>query len=164
MQGESIKILMTSAEKNLHLRFTYLAATSLLSTALGAFLAYKISNLSHRKRVKSESVKLFIELIGKFETQCLEYWSKDHDGSCNLVDEAKIKAGHKLLRQYAEHGKFNLTVANKEKLNRQISLLFDAATGGDFESSARKASRQKMQKVAMITADIMPLLIENSFD
>jgi len=163
-QGNSIKELLDSQKDSSNSRFTYFAATSLASTALGALLAYIVGHFSHKRHLKPESAKSFIKLLSNFEDQCLEYWSKDHDPKESLIEEAKIKAGHKQLRLYAEYGNFGLKKADKERLEKSISQLFDEATGGNFESKKRKASRTRTQKIAMITSRISPLLIEKSFE
>jgi hypothetical protein len=163
-QSDSIKALIVSNSESSNLRFIYFAGTSLISTALGAVLAYWVGHFSHKRHLKPESAKSFIKLLSKFEEQCLEYWSKNHDPKESLIEEAKIKAGHKQLRLYAEYGNFGLKAQKKEQLEKLISRLFDEATGGDFESKKRQASRAKTQKVAMITASIAPILIEKSFE
>lgn len=164
IQSDSIKALIVSSSESSNLRFIYLAGTSLLSTALGALLAYWVGHFSHKRHLKPESAKSFIKLLNKFEEQCLEYWSKAHDPKESLIEEAKIKAGHKQLRLYAEYGNFGLKKPKKEKLEELISKLFDEATGGDFESKNRQTSRTRIQKIAMITASIAPILIEKSFE
>lgn len=163
-QNRAILALLSSTKDFMEMRFAYLAITSLASTALGAFLALKISNTAHSKRARGEAIKAFMELLQKFETQCLEYWSRDYDDGCSLIEEAKIKAGHKLLRQYSDHGKFGLTDDTKKRLAAKVSALFDAATGGDFESSQRRKSRKRLQMIAMLTAEITPIMIERSFE
>jgi hypothetical protein len=89
---------------------------------------------------------------------------KPHDARESLIEEAKIKAGHKQLRLYVEYGNFGLKATKKQQLEKLISRLFDEATGGDFESKKRQASRARIQKIAMITASIAPILIEKSFE
>nr|WP_297397792.1 hypothetical protein [uncultured Marinobacter sp.] len=163
-QGESIKALILANSESSHLRFLYFAGTSLISTALGALLAYLVGHLSHKRHLKPESAKSFVKLLNRFEEQCLEYWSKPHDPKESLIEEAKIKAGHKQLRLYAEYGNFGLRSSRKHELEKLISRLFDEATGGDFESKKRGPSRTRIQKVAMITASISPILIEKSFE
>ncbi|MDT8879428.1 hypothetical protein RSO68_08100 [Halomonas saccharevitans] len=163
-QSETIKALVLSSGESSHLRFIYFSATSIISTVLGAVLAYTAGHLSHKKHLKPESAKSLLGLLEKFETQCLEYWSKEHDEKESVIEEAKIKAGHKQLRLYAKHGDYGLKKEKKLKLEELISDLFDEATGGDFESKNRKASRQRIQKIAMTTSKISPILIEKSFE
>tara|TARA_R110000850_G_scaffold143738_1_gene265945 strand:+ start:372 stop:896 length:525 start_codon:yes stop_codon:yes gene_type:complete len=164
IQGNSITNLLESNRESANLRFAYFGGISLASTALGAFLAYCVGHLSHKRHLKPESAKSFIKLLSKFEEQCLEYWSKTHDPKESLIEEAKIKAGHKQLRLYAEYGNFGLKASKKKHLEKLISKLFDEATGGDFESKKRQASRTRIQKIAMITTSIAPILIEKSFE
>jgi hypothetical protein len=163
-QNDSIISLIASNAESSHLRYLYFSGTSLLSTALGAFLAYIFGHFAHKRNLKPESAKSFIQLLNTFENECLEYWSKDFHEEESLVQEAKIKAGHKQLRLYAEHGNFGLQKARSEHLKRLISKLFDEATGGDFESKKRRPSRNRIQKIAMITSSIAPILIEKSFE
>ena len=54
-QGESIKALILANSESSHLRFIYFAGTSLISTALGALLAYLVGHLSHKRHLKPES-------------------------------------------------------------------------------------------------------------
>jgi hypothetical protein len=163
-QSNSINTLISETNEPVNLRFLYFSVTSILSTSLGAFLAYWVGNLSHKRHLRPESAKSFIKLLSKLEDQCLEYWSKPHDSKESLIEEAKIKAGHKQLRLYVEYGNFGLKSYKKQQLEKLISRLFDEATGGDFESKKRQASRARIQKIAMITASIAPILIEKSFE
>jgi hypothetical protein len=162
-QGDAIKSLVASNSGASQLRFLYFAGVSLFSTALGAFLAYIVGHLSHKRHLKPESAKAFIKLFNTFENQCFEYWSKNYDEKESLIEEAKIKAGHKQLRLYSEYGNFGLKKTKKIELKELISKLFDEATGGSFESKNRQSSRRRIQKIALITASISPMLIEKSF-
>lgn len=163
-QSESIEVLVLSGSESSHLRFLYFSATSIMSTILGAVLAYMVGTLSHKKNIKPEAAKSLIALLNKLENQCLEYWSKEYDKKESQVEEAKIKAGYKQLRLYAKHGDYGLKRVNQDKLEELISKLFDEATGGDFESKKRKASRERVQKIAIIISQISPILIEKSFE
>ncbi|KAB7624128.1 hypothetical protein [Alkalilimnicola sp. S0819] len=162
-QGEAIQALLASAQHQNELRLWRFGLLSLLSTTFGAVLAYSIGSLTRRKAARAASAKAFLKMLAKFEAQCLEYWSKEYEKGVSLAEEAKIKAGHKQIRQYAQHGKLGLSHEEKEALFRLVSELFDEATGGDFESSKRKPSRLRMQRVANISAKMAPILIARSF-
>ncbi|WP_302141004.1 hypothetical protein [Halomonas alkalicola] len=163
-QSETIKALVVSSGESTHLRFIYFSATSIISTVLGAILAYTVGHFSHKKHLKPKSAKSLLELLEKFETQCLEYWSKEYDEKESVIEEAKIKAAHKQLRLYAKHGDYGIKKEKNIHLEMLISKLFDEATGGDFESKSRRISRQRISRIAMITSKISPILIEKSFE
>lgn len=155
-----------NSQKSAELRIVITFVASIISVLTGAILAYLFGWVTRKENSKIDSAKSLLTIVQDFENITLEYWSKGYDRnnqSDSLISEAKIKAGFNQLRQYHMHVDIGLDEESKIKLAKLISELFDHATGGNFESTKRKASKYRVQIIASTCAKITPLILKKTF-
>lgn len=159
---ELLSAAFSCAESQSSGRMYFFLISGVVSTILGAALTYCVGRLKERRYSKQQTASNFLEILMRFEDRCLDYWSKDNDPQKDMIDEARIKAGYRQLRQYSEIVDIGLDEKQKKKLQKLTSQLFEAATGEEFESGRRKASRGQAQRIAHICSRIAPILLEKS--
>jgi len=161
--SEHLNALADAVDKVSH-TITTTSTSSVLEPAIvviiGAFTAY-LFNLFHwrmvenRKSITNISDGL-IQLILRLEDVSVNYWLSCYAGGDNEIErqvsEIKIKSDLLLI------AKFSKTLLNKttprnnisigEDLENQISILFDLATGGEFESKTRLPSKSNASKIS----------------
>lgn len=132
------------------------AIFSVIAAFVFNFLYWKVKEKKERLRAAINEAK---DALLDFEENAVEYWSHDYnpkDAKTNTVQEAKIKANHSLLLSTYTNRIFPLLTsvqvknenANlKKSIQSEIENLFDIATGGDFESSSRKASKKNVADI-----------------
>ena len=132
------------------------AIFSVIAAFIFNFLYWKVKERNERLRSAVFEAK---DALIDFEDNAVEYWSRDYDSKnikTNTVQQAKIKANHTLLLStYTNRILPNLTrsqkntekLAAKKNVQHEIENLFDIATGGEFESSTRKANKKNVSDI-----------------
>jgi hypothetical protein len=166
VQSSSIETLIKANAESSYIRLSAIALTSLVSTALGALLTYKVGNAIRKRSKVSESAKLLLDMLNEFECQCIEYWSAPYNQDnpeMSTIIEAKIRSNFQKIKTHFDHGHYGFSDKDMQAINQHISSLFDASTGGDFESKQRKASPKQIRKLTMIMSRLTPIVIKKSF-
>ncbi|MGY6481992.1 hypothetical protein [Vibrio parahaemolyticus] len=122
------------------------------------FLYWKVKERKERLRAAINEAK---DALFDFEENAVEYWSSDYNprnAKTNTIQQAKIKANHSLLLSTYTNRVFPL-LSNSQKASEKMDVkkniqlevenLFDIATGGDFESSSRKASKKNVSDIIL---------------
>lgn len=135
---------------------------------IGAFSAY-LFNLFHwsmvEKKKKISNMGLSLDfLIKDLESIAVDYWVQDFEKKSLKkmhASEISIKSNIRLISKYIVLliPKLNTKdTAIKQKFNEFSLEIFDIATGDDFESKNRKASKSKAAKIAFRCSDIRALI------
>lgn len=129
------------------------ALFSVLAAFVFNFLYWKMKEKKEKLQAGITEAKVALE---EFEVNASDYWSYDYTPRAiksSSIQEAKIKANHFILLS-TFNKKINPLIGNTEeekafktKIAKEIESLFDIATGGDFESSSRKASRKTVSDI-----------------
>lgn len=129
------------------------ALFSVLAAFVFNFLYWKMKEKKEKLQAGITEAKVALE---EFEVNASDYWSHDYSPRAiksSSIQEAKIKANHFILLSIFNK-KINPLIGNTEedkafktKITKEIESLFDIATGGDFESSSRKASRKTVSDI-----------------
>lgn len=139
---------MCSSEISWTALWAWASGSSLLSTvitlAIGSWLLYKWQS---RRSFEYEVVKFVSEEITSYANDAVQYWGSFADQSQNRqLARQKIKNGLPVLFEL-----INNTVVlddrGKSKIHDALGGLYDAATGGNFESAE---DRQKDEADARI--------------
>lgn len=137
---------------------------------VGALSAY-IFNYLHWKMVEkkqklSKVSEVMAALITELEKLSVDYWIEGYDEDKRLqiqAVEVSIKSKLRLISRYtkiiAPYLKNKQATSNKQKLEDFESDIFDWASGDDFESTGRKASKATAMKVSNLCADIKSTII-----
>lgn len=120
------------------------------------FLYWKAKEKKDRLHAAISEAK---DALFDFEQNAVEYWSSDYDirnSKTNTIQQAKIKANHTLLLSTHTNRILPLLSSSQRKADKadikmslsiEIETLFDIATGGDFESSVRKANKKNVSDI-----------------
>jgi hypothetical protein len=129
------------------------ALFSVLAAFVFNFLYWKMKEKKEKLQAGIIEAKVALE---EFEVNASDYWSYDYSPRAiksSSIQEAKIKANHFILLS-TFNKKIKPLIGNSEadkvfktKITKEIESLFDKATGGDFESSSRKASRKTVSDI-----------------
>lgn len=140
-------------------------AFAIFIAIIGAFSAY-LFNLFHwqfvSKREKISRIgEALLRTTDDLEKLSVHYWTSDcHSSNAEETHatEVLIKSRSRLLAKYVDiyvtKGKFKNNHPRAKKLVLLTCELYDVATGEDFESKKRSASRAKAQKISNMCADI----------
>lgn len=126
-----------------------------VSVVIGVLLGF-ISNrvhwkLSEKDKNQRDLLEKLSELIDDIEEITVEYWTKDSNDDDNKREvyiKSKLRFLEKFIRIKIKDGKL------KTELNDFISDVYDLATGDDFESKNRKASKPKAISISYKCADM----------
>jgi len=126
-----------------------------VSVVIGVILGF-LSNRIHWKltekdKKQRESLEKLSELIDDIEEISVEYWTKDNNDNDNKNEvyiKSKLRFIEKFVRIKIKDSKL------KTELNDFVSDIYDLATGDDFESKKRKASKPKAISISYKCADI----------
>lgn len=132
---------------------------------LGAFSAYLFNHLHWKTVLKREQLSAQLAgltaLISSFEAVAVAYWVSAQSTQ-SLEAQVLIKARHRAILN--QRGILADLLNGKKHLGLHRSLrifaddVFDAATGGDFESATRGPSESTATKIAVLTADMLALI------
>lgn len=137
---------------------------------VGAFSAYAF-NYFHWKMVEKKQKltkvsEAMTSLITELERTSVEYWIQDYIKENHLqlqAMEISIKSKLRLVSRYTKIIKPYLkdkdATSNKQKLEDFESDIFDWASGEDFESISRKASKATAMKISNLCSDIKSSII-----
>lgn len=117
------------------------------------------------KKGLSTEVAKFEFILDRFEESATQYWIQSHSTGNSqdlLIKEMRIKADHRLLREATERidkkfffRKFNRTRATFSETSKiLLEDLYDCATGGDFESHARKKDTKRCNRIIKLCTQI----------
>lgn len=132
------------------------AIFSVIAAFVFNFLYWKVKERKERLHAAINEAK---DALLDFEENATEYWSRNYDprnAKTNTIQEAKIKANHSLLLSTYTNRIHPLISSSQKKaesmgleksVQLEIESLFDIATGGDFESSSRKASKKNVADI-----------------
>ncbi|WP_390240664.1 hypothetical protein [Vibrio sp. R78045] len=132
------------------------AIFSVIAAFVFNFLYWNAKEKSERLHAAINEAK---DALRDFEENSVEYWSNDYNPTntkTNTVQQAKIKANHSLLLSthtnrilpLLNKSQKNIETANpKKNILIEIENLFDIATGGEFESSSRKANKRNVSDI-----------------
>ncbi|EDP59408.1 hypothetical protein [Vibrio sp. AND4] len=132
------------------------AVFSVIAAFVFNFLYWKSKEKSERLRAAINEAR---DALRDFEENAVDYWSNDYspkNTKTNAVQQAKIKANHTLLLSTHTNRILPLlnksqksieTVNPKKNILIEIEKLFDIATGGEFESSRRKANKRNVSDI-----------------
>lgn len=136
---------------------------------VGAFSAY-LFNMLHWKIVDRRSRQSNLcgtinSLIQEFEQQSVEYWLKSQSDSMREdihLYEIGIKSKFILIWRYSQgyKNKYGRMVSSRihRDMDNHLEEVFDLATGGDFESAGRVASKSKAYKISKKCSEIRAIL------
>jgi len=139
-------------------------------TVIGASSAYLFNYFHWRMVTKreaiSESHTALVNLICKLESTSMKYWLRDYDEKNRSIEqesEILIKTNIHLITEHAQgiikkQGNI-LSTSTILKLKRFPVEIFDVATGDDFESREKKASKNKASKISRLCLDIRTSLL-----
>lgn len=156
-------IFFTSAESS---DLVKTGLVSLISAGFGALVAFLLSRHSQKRQARSDAAKHVLELVSRFENECLQYWCRDRQSKedpDSVIAEETMQAFHMHLRHYMKYANLGLRSDESERARELISKLFDEATGPPFGSKERAASRARMQKIARLCAQLSSVFIPKSF-
>lgn len=137
---------------------------------VGAFSAY-IFNYFHWRMVEKKQKltkvsEAMMSLITELEKTSVDYWMQgyDKDNQPQLqATEVSIKSKLRLVSRYTKiikpYLKNKAATSNKQKLKDFESDIFDWASGEDFESTSRKASKATAMKISNLCSDIKSSII-----
>ncbi|WP_413522383.1 hypothetical protein [Photobacterium phosphoreum] len=136
---------------------------SLYEIIIGAFFsvlaAFVFNYLYWKSNERKEKRYTYVieakNSLQDFETNATDYWSTDYlskNNKSTSIQEAKIKANHALLLNTYKQIKQLLSRSQKQndqhlKIDIELSKLYDIATGGNFESSTRKANKKTVSSI-----------------
>ena len=141
----------------------YVLALS-IGGAFSAFVFNLVLRRVERNADRFDSTTLiFKELVDEIETAAVQYWisrAKPDDA----ILELRLKSKIFLLNVFI--GVFEKSVVKKrkhkglvEQLKKFTDLVFDEATGGDFESAVREASPSTANSVSNLCAKMKADLV-----
>jgi Zn-dependent protease with chaperone function len=123
----------------------------------GAFAAYFFSRIMKKQSQSAVAAKRLCDLIDSLEDVASKYWLSGSDDTVRRqleLQEIQMKSLHKLIRRYVrllKTSKIDDEIA--KKLDVFTTLIFNVATGGEFESRERQSSYKTASQVASICAD-----------
>lgn len=133
----------------------------------GAFAAFCFNKLhwwqTEKERKNELTISTLYNNLIEIERTAIKYWlSSDSSRSPeNLQMELLIKSllttQRKLLAKLTNRSKSIQSIKKLEDLHKRI---YETATGGDFETRARKASPSKSNTISRLTADMQLSLID----
>ena len=124
--------------------------------ALSAFLfSMRQVNLVSIRESRERVAREICSCINDLQCQSVEYWSKDYNRekiSESEIAEAQIHADIILLASLIpQFISMNMSTVDRVKatsiLNSFYDEAYDLATGGEFESAERKASKQRVKQI-----------------
>lgn len=132
------------------------AAAGGLAGAFFGFFSAKLANSENRKGVRLDArLELIDPCIEDIIKDSIEYWLSS--GS-DAAMETRIKAHFETLASRIENLRgFGITKKKIEKAHALGDELYNLITGGDFESSSRKASPEMPQAIRNKSAEISNL-------
>ncbi|MDH0053813.1 hypothetical protein [Pantoea ananatis] len=136
--------------------------------ALSAFLFNIVQKRYEKSSVKlSKSGEATLSLIKELEAISVEYWLKgydDKDIEKSQLSEINIKAMLMTLDANIKTIIDNLPMVNKTENKTYLrdfsSGIYDLASGGDFESTSRRANRRTASKIARKCSDAKAMLLK----
>lgn len=133
----------------------------IISVVLGAILGFYLNRLhwkyTEQNKKEASLFEKLSKLISEIETLSVEYWIKDRDDD-DVKSEVYIKSKILLLSNYIRNIK--MTDKSIKSYLEKFSLeIFDVITGGEFESSQRKASKSKAISISRKCTDINASLL-----
>jgi hypothetical protein len=132
----------------------------------GAWLGYLFSSLqtdnANRRAEKARIANELLSTIQKLQTDAVAYWCCDHDvneAQENDLKEAEIHAGIMLVQSMSDELIFkSMTNIERQDLEKELgrynSSIYDAITGGDFESTSRKSSRNTVKEIVSLSINV----------
>ena len=135
-----------------------------VSAVAGAFAAYMFSRLqwkiAQRQSALSEGATELLSLITQLENMVVEFWLVDAvslTAPIRIGNQLKIKSLLMLIIRYS-NGLQSVKMTKSHtvsaaRLEELVSNLYDLATGGDFESLRRQASRETAAKLTTQCAE-----------
>lgn len=132
---------------------------------VGALSAYLFNHL-HWKMVekvqaRNSLLSVMSDAISRFESVAVAYWVRNQ-AQVDPEAEILIKARHRsILNQIelltSEQNKIQYAALHTS-LSDFSDEVFDVATGGDFESAARRASPNRAAQISRLSSDALALI------
>lgn len=139
---------------------TFPLGTTLLVAILGsvfAAIAAYVINYLHWSRAKEAEktenlTKAIIQTVERLELFAIDYWLQPYDQSKVMeleTLEINIKSTHASIMSHSSVFQKNRgTQTTSKSLEKFVDEIFDIATGGDFESTSRTASKSTATKIS----------------
>lgn len=167
MLSESIKDATKTSWTEAIILLIIGAVVAALTASIFNLLNWRIINRNEKRSVMG---KLLVDQIDLFEKISIEYWMqpyekiKDFDLCCM---EARIKSLHSSVRANSKIYSLllpkSLQTIIRTRFNDFEEKSFDVATGDDFESKKRKASKDKANQMLVLCHVIRSSLLSEIY-
>ncbi|QJT26945.1 hypothetical protein E4185_12930 [Aeromonas media] len=101
-----------------------------------------------------------------FEKAALQYWinNKTNENAQDMqLLEVKIRSTFIVLKSSLDNlSNVVIEPADKASISTFTTIIFDVATGGDFESSVKKTERNTCLKISKECSKIMTVILKHS--
>lgn len=140
-------------------------ADTALAAVLGAFSAYIFNrihwNMVEKKRKSSIKCGELVATINDMEQKSIQYWvqgySEENAQEISAL-EVVLKTKPRLLKGFAREFVASLKNDKARRIKGSLDFfqreIFDIATGGDFESKKREASKARAIKISRLCSEI----------
>jgi len=166
----NLSSLLTPADDEFIVKILY----AVLVVVIGAFSAY-LFNFFHwkmvEKRNKVSKIGVTLSaLISDLESVAVDYWIKDYkaeDKQQTQATEVLLKSKLRLVSRYIKIIFRELNTKKTESINQKIKKfgleIFDLVTGDEFETTIKKASKQKATLISNQCTDVRAIISSLEF-
>ena len=121
--------------------------SAIITLAVGSYLLYM---WQARRSFQYEVVKFISDEITSYANDAVMYWASFSDGSQNrYIARQKIRNGLPMLFELINSTEV-LDNVGKARIHEALGGLFDAATGGSFESSEKSQKEDADSRIESI--------------
>ncbi|NRP11463.1 hypothetical protein XMM379_000633 [Aliiroseovarius sp. xm-m-379] len=131
-------------------------AAALIGALIGFLLAFVAQAFWGRKGQVLAHVNDYISDLDRVERLATDFWSVDQKSTSD-AERAKLRAATHATALFLDEAENLLGDLSKEHEKLDFEL-FDAATGGDFDSSQRTADLKRVERVIIACNQIRNLV------